>query len=73
MRAYTAAEKARMTFFIEDFLAATNFGTVRELSFQLKQLERNQIPLRELTDIMDAITSGRAYEFQNSLPPEESE
>ena len=64
MRVYTAAEKARMTFFIEDFLAATNFGTVRELSFQLKQLERNQIPLSELTNIMDAITSGKGYEYK---------
>ena len=73
MRAYTAAEKARMTHLSEDILAGTNYGTLRELSYQLKELERNQIPLRELTDIMDAITSGRAYEFQNSLPPEESE
>jgi len=64
VRAYTAAEKARMTHLSEDILAGTNYGTLRELSYQLKELERNQIPLSELTDIMDAITSGKGYEYK---------
>ena len=64
MRAYTAAEKERMTHLSEDILAASNYGTLRELSFQLKELERNQIPLSELTNIMDAITSGKGYEYK---------
>jgi len=53
-----------MTYLSEDILAGTNYGTLRELSYQLKELERNQIPLSELTDIMDAITSGKGYEYK---------
>ena len=66
MRAYTRAEKARMTYLSEEIRAGTNYGTLRELSYQLKELKRNQIPLSELTDIMDAITSGKGYEYEAS-------
>ena len=66
MRAYTPAEKARMTYLSEEILAGTNYGTLRELSYQLKELQREQIPLSELTNIMDAITSGKGYEYKAS-------
>lgn len=55
----TMTEHRRLMLLAEEILFVTNYGTLRELSFQLKLLVKSDIPISVFTAIIDEVTSGR--------------
>ena len=55
----TMTEHRRLMTLAEEILHGTSYGTLRELSFQLKLLVKSDIPISVFTAIIDEVTSGR--------------
>jgi len=59
MKRLTDQKRQQLTYLVEEILAGTNYGTLRELAYQLDLLVLNGIPVAEFTNVISDVTSGR--------------
>ena len=58
MTKLTDKKRAQLTSLVNEILAGTNYGTLRELAYQLDLLVLNGIPIAEFTNVIGDVTAG---------------